>query len=474
MENRQYQQDMQAEARSAMLAGHRSILIQLATGGGKTRLAADMIYKAINKGHTVHFGVHRDLLVRQTAATFKEHQIPFSYIASGYSHNPHNRVHIVSLDTIKRRVDRPDYKFPSLLFFDEGHLGGAAGYSKVIDAYKAAGCYIVLLSATPWRLSGEGLGRHCSYMVKGPPMSWLIEQGFLSRYRFFSPSSPDMSGLHTRMGEYVKEEVEARMDSVLIGDAVKHYLKAAPHSLNITYCVSRKRSEETAQAFRDAGVPAMHIDGLTPQADRDRIIKAYARRELRVLTNVELITTGFDLASQVGMDVNVESISLLRPTQSLSLYLQQVGRGLRRKSTPAVILDHANCRKQHGFPDDDHNWTLSDREKKAATNSTTPVRHCPQCFFDHRPAPKCPNCGMTYEIKYREVEQIEGELLEVDKEAIKQQNKLNTEAYDNQWKIQSLDDLIKEGYRRGYARGKCEAWAAKVFTAREAKRRGKK
>lgn len=462
-----------------MLAGHRSILMQLATGGGKTRLAADMIAKSLDKKRTVHFAVHRDLLIRQTAETFKEHQIPFSYIASGYSHNPHNRVHLVSLDTVKRRLD-DRLKIPSILYMDESHLANAVGYTKVLDYYKEKGAYIIGLTATPTRTDGSGLGRHFTHMIKGPSMSWLIEQGFLSKYRLFSPSAPNLTGVKTQMGDYNKGQIEERMDSVLIGDAVKHYTKLAADTLNITYCVSRKRSEETAQAYRDAGITAMHIDGLTPQQDRERIIRAYARREIKVLCNVDLITTGFDLAAQVGMDVNVESITMLRPTQSLSLHLQMIGRGLRRKSQPAILLDHAsNCFYQngqphHGFPDEEHDWTLQDREKKKTTSNVQPVRHCPMCFHDHRPSPTCPACGFKYEIKYREIEQIEGELKELDKEKIKQQNKLNTEAYDNQWKIQTLDDLIKEGYRRGYQRGKAEAWAAKVYTAREAKRRGKK
>lgn len=477
MEDRQYQTDIVDKVKKSMMSGHKAILVQSCTGSGKTHLAAGMIAGALSKGRTSHFAVHRKVLIKQTAETLKQHLIPYSYVAAGYPHNPYNRVHIASIDTLKSRLD-PDMKIPNILWVDECHMANSAGWSEVIDFYKWAGAYVIGLTATPTRTDGTGLGKHFTDMVCGPSMSWLIENNFLSKYKLFSPTSLDLSGIKNRMGDYAKDQLAARLDgdNVLIGDAIKHYKKLADGKLCIAYCVSRKHSEHTAQMFRDAGVPAAHIDGETPQEERASIIRAFANRQIQVLTNVELITTGFDLAAQVGKDVNVEAISLLRPTQSLSLYLQMIGRGLRRKAEPAIILDHANCVRLHGLPDEDHKWTLSDREvkKKSENQSSVPVRHCPMCYFDHRPAPTCPNCGHEYEIKYRKIDQVDGELKELDRDALRQQNMLNVQAYEQAFRNgqvtpDGMEYLVNLGRKRGYKNP--EKWAAYIITSRLSKKK---
>jgi DNA repair protein RadD len=478
MENRQYQTDIQNAVRRSMQQGHKSILVQLCTGGGKTNLATEMIKAGLLKNRRSHFAVHRKILLKQTRETFERHEVPYGFLAADYDFNPYSSTHICSIDTLYSRLGTFD--IPDILWVDECHMANSPTWSMVLDYYRWAGAWIVGLTATPIRTDGTGLRKNFTDMICGPSMRWLIDQGFLSDFRMFSPSNLNLKGLGSRAGDYDPIKLAAMMEanSSIIGDSIKHYRQHAMDTLNIPDCVSRKHSEMTAEKFRDNGIVAVHIDGYTPAADRERIIKAYARREIKILTNVELITTGFDLAAQVGDDVNVESISLMRPTKSLSLYLQMVGRGLRRKSKPAIILDHANCRLTFGLPDDDYDWTLEDREiQKRGNKSEVAVRHCNICHFDHRPKPSCPNCGHIYEIKYREVDHVDGDLVEVDKETRRVQAELDAKNLemmfrDGQSIEHGMEYLVKLGRRKGYKNP--EKWAAHIISARLAKKGRKK
>jgi DNA repair protein RadD len=178
-----------------------------------------------------------------------------------------------------------------------------------------------------------------------------------------------------------------------------------------------------------------------------------------------IFSEGLDLASLVGQDVCIEAAILFRPTKSLSMYLQQVGRALRKKDAPAIILDHAGNCKQHGLPDEDRDWTLADREKKKRLKKNEEpeekVKQCPNCYFVHSPLPKCPECGHVYEINAREVEHVEGELEEIDVLEARRVRK------KEQGGAGSLDQLIALGTVRGYKNP--AAWARHVYNSRVAK-----
>lgn len=433
-------------------------------------MAASMIHDARNLDKTIHFLVHRKDLITQTMKALDDVGIDYSVIASGYIFNPFARVQICSIDTLKNRLD----KIPKadLVFVDECHLGGSAGWSTVINHYKKMGSWLIGLSATPERTDGKGLGMHFQTMVSGPSMSWLIENKFLSDYLLYAPSSPDLSGLRGK-ADYTNAQLEQAMNhNVLVGDAIKHYKKLAYRKRAICYCISRERSKETAQKFIDAGISAAHIDGETPMDERRRIIWAFATGTIDILCNVDLITTGFDLAAQVDMDVTVECIILLRPTKSLTLYLQMVGRGLRPKNHPCVIIDHAGLSKEwpegHGLPDDQHDWTLDDKERRGGNGEKTiPTRQCTECFFVHRPSPKCPACGFSYPIQYREIEEIEGDLVAVDRDSLRKSRRTE------QGMAKNMDELTTQFIAQGMTPWKAATRAAHIITAREAKARKK-
>ncbi len=460
---RDYQLKGIEDIKAAMRAGSRSILFQLCTGGGKTAMAASMISGTQSKGLTTFFTVHRKDLLLQTSMAFQEFDIPHTYIAAEHDFNPYGKNFICSIDTLKKRITT--VPVPAIIHVDEAHLSNSDGWHGVISYFMQKGARVVGYTATPWRLDGTGLKRNFQSMVQGPSMLWLIDNKYLNEFYYFSPTTLDLSGIKTSMGDYNKHDLNIRMikDGVRIADAIKYYLRHARGKRAICYCVSIEDSENIAARFRAAGIRAQHVDGETPMLERRRIIAMFANGEIDILCNVDLITTGFDLAAQVGRDVTVQAIILMRPTKSLTLFLQMVGRGLRPQAdgSYSIILDHANCRKNHGFPDDEREWSLEDRKKISldALERTLPIRTCSKCGLTHRPAPKCPFCGFIYPINYREIDELDGELFEITPEQRRAKKKeAVAEAH-------TIEELIAEGQRQGM--NDPVGWAAKVFTGRK-------
>jgi len=455
-------------AKDKIRGGCKSLLIQGSTGSGKTIMSSEIVYGAFKKSNTCHFIVPRRDLLRQTSNTFTEFDIAHGFIAAGVPQYHRNKIFVCSTQTLINRLDEA----PHLAVFDEVHVG-AKSLDTIIKYYKSKGTIIIGLSASPWKLSGKGLGCWFDDMVCGPSTRWLIDNKRLSEYRAFAPSHLDLSMLDVTGGDYAKGQLAEKMenDRVLIGNAVKHYKEHALGKLNVAYCVSIAHSQITAQAFRDAGIVAVHMDGETPDAERVKIIKSFARREIQVITNCELLTYGFDLASNSGVDVTVECMSDLRPTKSLALQLQKWGRVLRKKDFPALIFDHANNIDEHNMPCADREWTLADREKKTrdAGDRVISVKQCLPaededgivrgCHYCHKPAPKCPNCGRVYKVESRMIEEVDGELQEIKERAEKKQ------ARQVQGRAQSLEQLIAIGKERGYKNP--AFWAKQVMKGRK-------
>jgi len=454
---RAYQEALIDQVR-VKLRTKRRVLLQLPTGGGKTVVGGKMIESAAGKGHRCIFTVHRRELIEQTVATFEDVGIPHGVIAAGHPYRPLERVQVASIDTLKHRLHLFADAPPKFLMLDEAHHTGAAGWKRIAMAFPDA--FGVGLSATPERLDGKGLDDVFDDIVIGPSTGWLIANGFLSDYRAFAPTAPDLSGVHTKMGDYVKSEASAAMDKPTItGDAISHYQRLAYGQSAVCFCVSIEHSKHVAEQFRAAGIMAWHLDGSTPYGERSEAIRAFRNGDIRVLTNVDLFGEGFDLPSLV---VSI----LLRPTQSLALYLQQVGRCLRIApgKRSALILDHAGNIARHGLPDEEREWSLQGREKrKKKAGAALGVRQCKACFAIHKPAPRCPECGYVYETQAREIEEVDGELSEIN--VLREREEKAAE----QRAAQSIEELVALGRKRGYRNP--EQWAAHVFTARVAHER---
>lgn len=449
IELRPYQAEIVESCRAAFRSGLSSAVVQLATGGGKTVLGSFMVHGSAKRGLVCWWLVHRRELLSQASRTFAEMGIEHGFIAGGRSCDPTHRVQVGSVQTIARRLDR--LPPPDLIVFDEAHHTGAKQWRTIYERFPSA--KKIGLTATPWRLDGVGLGRWFETMIRGPSTSELIEAGSLSPYRLFAPSAVDTSGIATVGGDFKRDDLATLMDKPTItGDAVQHYLALARGKRAVAFAVSIEHSQHVAAQFRAAGVRAEHVDGTTPADERDAAVARFVRGETLVLSNAELFGEGFDVPA-------IEAAILLRPTKSLSLHLQQVGRALRpcEGKPEAIILDHAGNSLQHGLPDDEREWSLEDREKKRrAKQGEVVVRQCRKCFRVFRPAPKCPGCGWAVPVQSREVEEVEGTLAEVDVSLVRKQQRMEV------GRARTREQLERIARERGYKPG----WVFAILKAR--------
>ena len=452
---RPYQDAIIQKARANFVMGRRSQLLVLPTGGGKTVCFSYMAGRAVEKGLRVWILAHRVELLDQISRTLREFAVPHGVIAPGYIADRRKPVQVASVFTLARRLER--YDPPDLIIVDEAHHAiSASTWGKVITAFPAA--KLLGVTATPIRLSGEGLGDLFETMVQGPTMRELIDLGALSPYRLFAPAGVDLTGVHTRMGDFVRGEIEAAMDKPSItGDAVAHYRKLAPGRRAVAFCVSVEHAVHVAEQFRAAGISAQAIDGGMDRTLRASVLSEFSAGRIQVLASCDLISEGFDVPA-------IEAAILLRPTQSLGLYLQQVGRALRTfpGKTEAVILDHAGNVKRHGLPDEERAWSLDGTaKKKSAQKSEVPVKTCGSCFATvHAAATHC-SCGFEFPVQKREVEHVDGELQEIDLATAVRQRR------QEQGRAQTEADLVALGRSRGMKRP--ELWARHVMRARMAR-----
>lgn len=455
--------DLVMRVRQAMRR-HKAVLMQSPTGSGKTAMALDMIAGAHKKGSTAIFTVPRRELLAQTIETIGGYGIPFGVISPGYAPNPIAPIQIAMTPTLARRLDR--IAPPKALFIDEAHHGGAE-LERVIEWSRASGGWRIGMSATPLKMNGKGMGEWYEHMEEGPSVSDLIKSGRLADFRYFAPSSPDLSGIESRNGEYVQSQLSALMEgqAAIIGDAVSTYREHGMWRLCLAFATSRKHAGIICDSFRAAGISAMTIDGTMGDDERKRIVTAFARREFTVLVNVQLLTFGFDLAQAARLPVRVEALIDLCPRKSLPMQMQVWGRALRA-GPPSLIFDHANNWREHGFPDTPREWTLEGRSKrKTGRERAEATRQCEiangGCGFVSRIGPPCcPNCGLPYPVQSRMVEEIDGDLAEIDRRAVIVENKLE------QAQAQTLEDLL----RLARAKGRKPGWAHFVWRTRKRRR----
>jgi len=468
MKLRNYQSELIVDVKKALRL-YRRVLIQLETGGGKTAIAAFMALSAVAKGNTIVFTCHRSELIIQTALTFGRLGLKYGFIAAGYPYDPTAPIQIASIDTLKNRMNKiPE---PSIVVWDEAHHLGAAGWTRVQATWKNS--YHIGLSATPERLDGRGLEDNFDFMIKGKDAKWLIGNGYLSEYDAFTPTSPDVSGIKTIAGDYQKSGLVEEMEKPSItGDIVKHYLKHARGKRAIGFAVTIDHSEHMAETFRKSGIMAIHLDGNSKSGDRKAAAKAFAAGDIDVLWNVGLFGEGYDLSAQAGTDVTVDAVILARPTKSICLHRQMIGRALRPKTdkSNAIILDHAGnimrFGRRGGLPELSPDWTLKGREKgkrrPVDDEADQAIKRCPACLAAHLPKPVCPFCGHVYE-SGRTIEERDGDLNRIDAAS------LMGETFAEDYRERSLEELYTaatEAEKTNPAQ-----WAARIVTIREQNRR---
>jgi superfamily II DNA or RNA helicase len=238
----------------------------------------------------------------------------------------------------------------------------------------------------------------------------------------------------------------------IYGDTLENWQRIAKGKKTIIYCASIKSSIETVKRFKEAGYKAEHLDGETPKAIRQEIMKKFRSGEITVLSNNELFGEGLDVP-------DCECVILLRPTKSLSLFIQQSMRSMRidpkNSKKEAIIIDHVKNIYEHGFPDEEREWSL--KAKKAKKKCEVPIKQCVKCFHVMNSLKrKCDFCGyeVVNEQRY-EVEKVDMELKQ-----LKRQDTLQKQHHDYYKNLQTFSQLAEfqktKGYKFGWTLRKAE------------------
>lgn len=398
--------------RSSLRGGRKRPIIQAPTGFGKTIIAAHIVAGALAKGNRVAFCVPMLTLIDQTFEKFVENGISASDMGVMQGNHAWRRpaapVQICSVQTLAARG------FPAVDFavIDEAHLR-----FKALDRWMAARPEMIFvgLSATPW---SAGLGDVYDDLIVPATIGELIEAGWLSKFRVFAPSHPDLSGVKTVAGDYHEGQLSGVMsDKTLVADAVENWLAHGENRPTLCFAVDRAHASVLHERFADSGVASAYVDGETPREERKAIVDRFAAGDVKVIVSIQTMTTGFD--------ADCRCIVLCRPTKSPQLFVQMIGRGLRTAEgkSDLVIFDHTSTTQRLGFVTDIHRDRLRTAKSDAAEKQRSErgemerqapkPRECAECHMLVPPKIRaCPHCGAVPR-RDLTVETVDGELVEL-------------------------------------------------------------
>ena len=458
---RDYQQDFVGSIHHEW-ASHRSVLAVLPTGAGKT-----VCFSSIMGGHVGASAavVHRKEIVGQISQSLARLGLKHRIVAPdavirrirrkhlkelGKSFvDPHAQAGVISVQTLTSAASERNRELRKWLtqvtlgVFDEGHHYVKQGlWAKAVEYLDNA--KLLFVTATPERADGKGLGTvadgFADCMIEGPTPKWLIDQGYLSPFRYKAPASDlDISGIPlTAKGDLNTQAMRKRIvESHLVGDVVDQYRQFASGKKAIVFANDVETANEMAAAFNLSGVRTLALSGKTEAGERDAALDRFEGGGVDVLVNVDLFDEGFDVPA-------VEAVILARATESLAKYLQMVGRALRvvyakgfdlstadgRKAAIAaggkpyaLVIDPVRNWERHGMPNWPRVWSLLGAEKgsRGSTEGVVPQRVCIECTQPYEKFyPACPYCGAEPPAPAgrKAPEAVDGDLMELDVDAM--------------------------------------------------------
>lgn len=344
----------------------QSVLFQMPTGTGKTRLFASIIKDIRNISvqekvvpqPRILVLAHRTELIEQIVETLQyKYQITCGVIKSGIPENMEAIVQVASVQSLSRRLTRWG-KIPfGFIIIDEAHHALAKTYLSICTAF--LNVRILGVTATPYRLSSESFRRLFDRLITSCSVQQFIEMGYLSKFQYYSikPSSQ----LHSELdnirhfganGDYAERDLMMVCDkSKIRAQLIKAYNDFAKGKKGIVYTINKMHNQHVAQQYAEIGARVATIDSDTPSFERKQIVSDFKKGKLDVICNVNIFSEGFDCP-------DLEFIQLARPTLSLSLYLQQVGRALRKSDNKeyALILDNVGSYNKFGLPNYPRDW----------------------------------------------------------------------------------------------------------------------
>lgn len=347
---RDYQQSLIRLVYQEWNKGLLKILMQLPTGGGKTIILAAIARNFFQRQEPILVIAHTEELIFQLRDALESAcGVLVGVIKAGVKGNPERLIQVASVQTLRNRALPP----AALVIIDESHHGVSPTYRQIIGAYPDV--YVLGVTATPCRTDGSGFDDLFDALISITNPRELIEQGHLCDYKLIaSPQAISTKGIKTTGGDFNNRDLANSVDVVeLAGNLIGAYKLHAIGKKCVVFAINCNHSKAIANRYRLSGINAEHLDGDTPDDKRKKIIERFRTGETLVLTNVNIVTEGFNLP-------NIESVQIARPTKSLSLWLQMVGRGLRTAEGKdfALILDHTDNFARLGMPDAPHIWTL--------------------------------------------------------------------------------------------------------------------
>jgi superfamily II DNA or RNA helicase len=431
--------------RKSLGSGKHRPVLQAPTGFGKTRLAAAVVEGALAKNKRVIFTVPALSLVDQTVKAFWNDGIHDIGVIQGmHAMTDWSRpVQVASVQTLQRRaIPEAD-----VVIIDECHRWFDF-YGNWMLNPTWQGRPFIGLSATPWT---RGLGRYFDDLIIAATTRELIAGGYLSPFRVFAPSHPDLTGVRTVAGDYHEGDLSNIMNNgPLVADVVDTWLRRAQNRSTFCFAVDRAHAKHLQKKFAEADISTGYIDAYTPINERNETKRQFHSGDIRVVCNVGCLTT--------GIDWDVRCIVLARPTKSEMLFVQIIGRGLRlaEGKEDCLILDHSDTHLRLGFVTDIHHDALDDGRARARPRASDRIRlpkECPQCAFLKPPRMRvCPACGFRAEA-VTDIEATDGELIEVTG------RKRRSNAAPNDERAAFYAQLRGYAQTRGYASG----WVAHKF-----------
>lgn len=397
---RPYQQDLLKQVKDALDANAKArVMMQLPTGGGKTIIAGALLADWLTGGRKAVWLTHRKELADQTCKMLTDAHISamtdVNWTPGTDAPAMSQGAVILMAQTVGRRTANREiwnrYNADDLMVIDEAHHAAAESWERAMKQWPGR---ILGMTATPWRLSKkEGFDHLFGALLCGPQVADLQGDNWLCGAQTLLPSPKQriIGGEVDRTGDYTEsgiEQANQNRPDVMTAEVLAFWQKHAVDRPTIAYAVSVDHAHNLTNVFNDAGIPAAVILGDSKRDERDKAIAGFRDGTIKVLVNVIVATEGFDLP-------DASCIAIARPTMSLALYLQMVGRGLRPKDDNCLILDLGANSVTHGLPEEDREWSLKPRAEQFSGEA--PVVWCPECgTVSPAASHHCRNCGFAF------------------------------------------------------------------------------